>query len=185
MRTPQILIAITCLGAVARAEPAPVQPPAYDDNEHTRAGLIDVGAAVGLLVAHDVRDIDIAPAVRWFVAENFALATIVSFTNTKAGDRSATLYGALVEPSYHLALAPTTFAVFGMATGAAYERHLGTSLSIAPSLGVSFAVGRYHVISTALSYAYLTHSAADVRDNAALVALTSALRIHLGYAVRW
>ncbi|HET9626276.1 MAG TPA: hypothetical protein VFP84_33165 [Kofleriaceae bacterium] len=182
MRTAWILIAMT---SVARAEPAPVQPPAYAENAHTRAGLIDVGATVGLLVAHDVRDVEVVPAVRWFVAESFAIAATASVTSTKAGDRSATLYGAYVEPSYHLELAPTTFAVIGMATGAAYERHLGTSLAIAPSLGLAFAVGRVSVISTALSYSYLTHSAADVRDNAALVALTSALRVHLGYAVRW
>lgn len=184
MRATWMMFSIAALASPAVAAPEPEEPPAYA-NEHTRGGLIDVGIAVGLMVAHDVRDVDLAPAVRWFVAENFAVAAVAAVTSTRAADHSATLWSALVEPTYHYPLNPTTFAVVGMAAGAAYEHTLGTGLTVAPRLGLDFALGRFSVVSTALSYAYLTHSAADARDNAAVVALTSALRIQLGYSVRW
>jgi hypothetical protein len=185
MRATWTMFAIAALSSPVRADPAPVQPPAYAENEHVQDGLIDLGVSVGLVVARDLRDIEIAPAARRFIAENFALAAVADITTTRAADHSATLWAALVEPTYHLAIAPTAFVVFGMATGAAYEHTLGTSLEVAPRIGLEFALGRINVISTGLSYAYLTHSAADVRDNAAIVALTSALRIQLGYSVRW
>jgi hypothetical protein len=192
MRATWMMFSIAALGSPAVAAPPsptptmqPEQPPAYAENEHTRGDLLDLGVSLGLVVAHDVRDLDIAPAIRWFVAENFAIAAVAAVTSTRAADHSATLWSALAEPTYHVPLTPTTFAVFGMAVGAAYEHTLGTNLQVAPRLGLEFAVGRVSVVSTGFSYAYLTHSAADARDNAALVALTSALRIQLGYSVRW
>ena len=185
MRATWMMLSIAALSSPVAAEPAPELPPAYAANEHTEDGLVDLGVAVGLVVARDLRDVELAPAARWFVADNFALAAVADITTTRAADRSATLWAALVEPTYHLAIDPTAFVVFGMATGAAYEHTLGTSLEVAPRIGLDFALGRVSIISTGLSYAYLTHSAADVRDNAAIVALTSALRIQLGYSVRW
>jgi hypothetical protein len=166
----------------ATTSPAPTGPAS---NEHTQSGLIDLGASFGLLVASGVRDVTIAPSIGWFVADNVEVAAVASVTSVKAADQSATVWSTLVEPSYHLPLNATTFGVLGMAVGAAYEHTLGTGLAVAPRIGLSVAVGRHGVLTAALSYDYITHSAEHRRTEAALIAITSALRVHIGYAVRW
>jgi hypothetical protein len=168
-------------GPAPRPAPNPYDPP----SERTEASRLDLGVSIGLLVAHGVRDITVAPSAGRFVADNLELAAVASATTTQAAGQSATLWSALIEPSYHLPLNPTTFGVLGMAAGAAYQHTLGTGLIVAPRVGLSFAVGKVSILTTSLSYSYLTHSAAQARSDAALVALTSALRINFGYAVRW
>jgi hypothetical protein len=165
--------------------PSPAPNPYDPPSERTEASRLDLGVSIGLLVAHGVRDITVAPSAGRFVADNLELAAVASATTTQAAGQSATLWSALIEPSYHLPLNPTTFGVLGMAAGAAYQHTLGTGLIVAPRVGLSFAVGSVSILTTSLSYAYLTHSAAQARSDAALVALTSALRINFGYAVRW
>jgi hypothetical protein len=132
-----------------------------------------------------VRDVSIAPSAGRFVADNFELAAVASVSHTRAADQSITVWSTLAEPSYHLPLTATAFGVLGMGVGAAYERHLGTGLAVAPRIGVSFALGGTLVVTTALAYQYVTHSALDQRDQSAIVDLTSALRITAGVAARW
>jgi hypothetical protein len=190
-------------GSLAHADPAPApaptdarkpeQPPGYGpqlpppapSNPHAETGLLDAGVTVGALIASGVRDVFVAPAFGRFVADNLDIAAVGAVSYTRSGDRSATLWAGLIEPSYHLELNPTTFAVLGMAVGVAYQHTLGTGLEVAPRVGLSFALGRLSVISTGVTYQYLTHSAADGRDDPAVVALTSALRVYLGYSLRW
>lgn len=120
-----------------------------------------------------------------FVADNVELSAVAGVSNVKAADQSATVWSALVGPSYHLPLGPSTAGVLGMGVGIAYEHTLGSALAVAPRIGASFAIGGRSIVSVALSYDYLTHSALEGRTQAALIAMTSALRVTIGYAVRW
>ena len=153
--------------------------------DRSRSGMLEVGGSFGLLIASGVRDVAVTASLGRFVADNVELSAVAGVGNVKAADRSATVWSTLVEPSYHLPLGPTSWGVLGMGAGVAYVRALGTALAIAPRIGASFAVGRSGIVTTALSYQYITHSALESRTQAAVVAITGALRLEFGYAVRW
>lgn len=153
--------------------------------DHSRSGMLEIGGSFGLLIASGVRDVAVAASVGRFVADNVELSAVASVSHVKAAEQSATVWSTLVEPSYHLPLGVTSSGVLGMGVGAAYEHTLGGGLAIAPRIGASFAVGGTSIVTTALSYEYITHSAMESRTQAALIAMTSALRVTIGYAVRW
>jgi hypothetical protein len=153
--------------------------------DYSRSGMLELGGSFGLLIASGVRDVAVAASLGRFVADNVELSAVAGVSDVKAADQSATVWSTLVEPSYHLPLGRTSWGVLGMGIGAAYEHTLGTGLAVAPRIGASFVVGGSSIVTTALSYEYITHSATESRTEAALIAVTSALRVNIGYAVRW
>ena len=155
-------------------------PPRYGD-----AGRTELGAAFGATIAADVRDLSASIAIGRFVAPRFELSALASIANVQAGAQSATLWSSVVEPAYHLALAPSIDGLLGMGVGVAYTRRLGTGLAVAPRIGVRFPVGRFGVLTPALSFTYVTHRALDPVAELATDAVTRALRIQLGYAITW
>jgi hypothetical protein len=163
------------------ATPAnPVAPPGFG-----HAGSSELGAAFGVTIAADVRDLSGSLTIGRFVAERFELSALASLANVKAGAQSATLWSTVIEPAYHLALAPSIAGMLGMGVGVAYTHRLGTGLAVAPRIGVRFPVGRFGVVTPTLSYAYVTHRALDPVADLAANAVTRALRIQLGYAITW
>jgi hypothetical protein len=150
-----------------------------------RPGVLELGGSFGLTVASGIRDMNLSPSLGWFVADNLELSAIGSVANVKAGDQTATVWSALVEPSYHLPFNRTMFGFLGMGMGAAYEQKLGTGLAIAPRIGGNFLVGRSGILTPALSYEYITHDAMATTQNVTVVAVTSALRVNVGYTVMW
>jgi hypothetical protein len=154
-----------------------------------RPGVLELGGSAGLMIAPDFRNINVAPSIGWFIADNLEISAILSMTNIKAGDESATVWSALFEPSYHLPFNRTTFGFLGMGIGAAYVSDLGTGLAVAPRIGANFLVGRSGVLTPSLSYEYTTHDVTsqmtgDMQD-VTLVAVSSALRINVGYTAMW
>jgi hypothetical protein len=125
----------------------------------------------------------------WFVSDNLELSAIVGVTNIKAGGESSTVWSALAEPSYHIPFNRTTFGFLGMGIGAAYVSGLGTGLAVAPRIGANVLVGRSGVLTPSLSYEYTTHNVDTVSEddmkNITLVAVSSALRINIGYTAMW
>lgn len=150
-----------------------------------RPGVLELGGAFGLTIASGIRDMNLSPSIGWFVADNLELSLIGSIANVKAGDSDATVWSALVEPSYHLPFNRTIFGFLGMGLGAAYEQKLGTGLAVAPRIGANFLVGRSGILSPALSYEYITHNTMDSESDVTLVAVTSALRVNVGYTAMW
>ena len=150
-----------------------------------RPGVLELGGAFGLTVASGIRDMNLSPSVGWFVANNLELSAIASVANVKADDQSATVWSAVLEPSYHLPFNRTMFGFVGMGVGAAYEQKLGTGLAVAPRIGANFLVGRSGILTPALSYEYITHDAMDNGNDVTVVAITSALRVNVGYTAMW
>jgi hypothetical protein len=150
-----------------------------------RPGVLELGGSFGLTVASGIRDMNLSPSLGWFVADNLELSAIGSVANVKAGDQDATVWSALVEPSYHLPFNRTMFGFLGMGIGAAYEQRLGTGFAVAPRIGANFLVGRSGILSPALSYEYITHNTMDDQTDVTLVAVTSALRVNVGYTAMW
>jgi hypothetical protein len=156
---------------------------------YARAGVLELGGSAGLMLAPEFRNVNIAPSIGWFVADNLQLSGILSMSNIKAGSESATIWSALVEPSYNLPFNRTTFGFVGMGIGAAYVSELGGGLAVAPRIGAKFLVGRSGLLTPSLSYEYTTHnverrSTGDMQD-VTLVAVSSALRINIGYTAMW
>ena len=46
-------------------------------DDYGRAGLYEVGGSAGLLLAPDVHTVTVAPAVGWFVADNFEISGLL------------------------------------------------------------------------------------------------------------
>lgn len=154
-----------------------------------RAGVLELGGSAGLMIASGFRNVNFAPMIGWFVADNLELSAIMGVTNIKAGSESATVFSALVEPSYHVPWNRSMFGFVGMGLGAAYVSELGGGLAVAPRIGAKFLVGRSGVLSPSLSYEYTTHNVDTVDEemgkDVALVAVSSALRINIGYTAMW
>ena len=154
-----------------------------------RPGVLELGGSAGLMIAPDFRTVNFSPMIGWFVADNLELSAILGVSNIKANEEEATVWSALIEPSYHLPFNRTTFGFLGMGVGAAYEHELGTGLAVAPRIGANLLVGRSGVLTPSLSYEYTTHdvdsvSSGDMRD-VTLVSVSSALRINVGYTAMW
>ena len=156
---------------------SPYDPPTND-------GRIEFGAAFGATIASDVRDLSATLMLGRFVTERLELGALASVARLEAGARSATLWSTVIEPAYHLPLTAGVDGVLGMGIGLAYHHQLGAGLAVAPRIGVRFVVGR-HVVTPALAYTYVTHRALDADADLAVIGVTRALRLQLGYAIRW
>jgi len=157
-----------------------------------RAGVLELGGSAGLTMAQDVRMLNFSPSIGWFLVDNFEISGILDVANLKAGEgNSATIWSALVEPSFHLPLNRQMFGFIGMGVGAAYVSELGAGMAVAPRIGMDFLVGRSGILRPSLSYQYTTHDAmasGDAEDgtaNVTLVAISSALRFNIGYSSMW
>jgi hypothetical protein len=154
-----------------------------------RAGVLELGGSAGLVLASDFRNVNVSPSIGWFVTDNLQLSAIFGISNIKAEDEDATVLSAVVEPSYHLPFNRTTFGFMGIGVGGAYISGLGGGFAVAPRIGANLMVGRSGILTPSLSYEYTTHSVEDAGDemgkDLALVAVSSALRVNVGYTVMW
>jgi hypothetical protein len=158
-----------------------------------RAGVLELGGSAGLVLAADFRNVNVSPSIGWFIADNFQLSGIlgVSHVNVEEDgvDNDATVFSALVEPSYHLPFNRSMFGFLGLGVGGSYISSLGGGFALAPRIGANFLVGRSGILTPSLSYEYTTHSIDDAGDDMgrdlALVAVSSALRVNVGYPVMW
>jgi hypothetical protein len=154
-----------------------------------RKGVLELGGYAGMMIAPGFRNVNVSPMFGWFVADNIELSAIAGVSNIKAGDQSSTVWSALVEPSYHVPFNRSTFGFLGMGVGAAYVSGLGAGLAVAPRIGANVLVGRSGVLTPSLSYEYTTHNVESVNEddmkNITLVAVSSALRINIGYTAMW
>jgi len=159
------------------------------DVGYGRAGVLELGGYAGMMIAPGFRNVNVSPMLGWFVSDNIELSAILGLSNIKAGDESSTVWSALVEPSYHVPFNRTTFGFVGMGIGAAYVSGLGTGLAVAPRIGANVMVGRSGVLTPSLSYEYTTHNVETVSEddmkNITLVAVSSSLRINIGYTAMW
>jgi hypothetical protein len=159
---------------------------------YARAGVLELGGSAGLTMAQDIRMLNISPSIGWFLVDNFQISGILDVANLKAGEgNSATIWSALVEPSFHIPFNRQMFGFLGMGVGAAYVSELGTGMAVAPRIGLDFLVGRSGILRPSLSYQYTTHDAMASGDpttgtaNVTLVAISSALRFNIGYSSMW
>jgi hypothetical protein len=157
---------------------------------YARAGVLELGGSAGLTLAQDIRAVNFSPSIGWFLVDNLELSAILDVTNLKAGGSSATLFSALIEPSFHLPINRSMFGFVGMGVGAAYVSEIGAGMAVAPRIGMEFLVGRSGILRPSLSYEYTTHDASGTVDEdgnteVTLVAITSALRFNIGYSTMW
>lgn len=150
-----------------------------------RAGVLEVGGTAGLVFASDYRNISIAPSIGWFFADNLQLSVIASVGNVKSGGSSSTLVSGFVEPSYHLPFNRTTFGFLGLGVGASHVSAFGTGFAIAPRLGANFLIGRSGILTPSISYEYTTVDTDAGNGTVTVVAVTSALKVNLGFTVMW
>jgi hypothetical protein len=154
-----------------------------------RAGVLELGGSAGLMMAPDFRTVNVSPSIGWFVADNLELSAILGVSNIKADEEEATIWSAVVEPSYHVPFNRTMFAFAGMGIGAAYVSDLGTGLAVAPRIGANFLVGRSGVLTPSLTYEYTTHDIDELQtddmQSVNVISVSSALRINIGYTAMW
>jgi hypothetical protein len=151
-----------------------------------RAGVLELGGSAGFTFASDYRSINVSPTIGWFFADNLELSAIMSISNIKAGDSpSATLWSALLEPSYHLPFNRSVFGFLGLGLGASHITNMGTGFAMAPRLGANVMVGRSGVLTPSISYQYTTIDSMENSDGVSVVALTSSVQFNLGYTAMW
>jgi hypothetical protein len=155
-----------------------------------RAGVLELGGFFGLNAAQNVRDLNFSPQVGFFIVDNLELSAIASVANLKSGMDETTMWSAMIEPSLHLPFNREIFGFLGMGVGAAYISNLGTGLAVAPRVGANILIGRSGILSPSLTYEYTTHNTDTTTgpmgtQDVTLVAISSALRVNVGYTVMW
>lgn len=151
-----------------------------------RAGVLELGGSLGLQMATGLREVNISPTIGYFLADNFQISGIMGLSYVDVNEDSATLFSLLAEPSYHFPFTRTAFGFMGLGMGASYVDAYGTGFAIAPRLGANFIVGRSGILSPTVSWQYTTHDAdLTTTGNTAVVAVSSALRVNVGYTVMW
>lgn len=150
-----------------------------------RRGVLELGGSAGFTAATDYRQLSVAPSVGWFLTDNFELSAILSIVNAKTeGADSTTLVTALLEPSYHVPITNTLFGFLGVGMGIGYVKGPGTGFAVAPRAGINYLVGRSGILTPAAFFQYTTHEATQTPDGAVL-AVSSAYGLQLGYTVMW
>ena len=151
-----------------------------------RAGVLELGGSAGFAFASDYRSMNFSPTIGWFVADNLEISAILSVANIKTGDNAATLWSALLEPSYHVPFNRSVFGFLGLGVGAAHVSGRGTGFAVAPRIGANFMIGRSGVLTPSLDYQYTTiESEMGGASDVTVVALTSAVRFNIGYTAMW
>ncbi len=155
-----------------------------------RAGVLELGGFLGLNAAQKVRDLNFSPMFGWFVVDNLEVSVIGTVADIKSGMDETTMWSALLEPSLHLPFNREVFGFLGMGVGAAYINNLGAGLAVAPRVGMNLMIGRSGILTPSLTYEYTTHNT-DAKagpngtEDVTLVAISSALRVNVGYTVMW
>jgi len=151
-----------------------------------RPGVLELGGSAGFRIGNGFNEVTVSPSIGWFVADNIELTGILDVAHVDTGENDATLFSALVEPSYHLPFNRTVFGFLGLGLGGSYVSELGGGFAMAPRLGANLLVGRSGILTPSVSWQYTTHDLdSDNTDNTTLVAVSSALRLNVGYTVMW
>ena len=149
-----------------------------------RAGVLELGGSAGFTAATDLTQVNVAPSIGWFLADNLELTGVLDLAYSKAGGNDGMITTVLVEPSYHLPFNRTTFGFFGMGMGTSYVKGPGLAFAVAPRLGANFLIGRSGVLTPAISWQYNTHDTMETGEGALLV-VSSAVRANIGYTIMW
>ncbi len=151
---------------------------------YARAGVLELGGSAGFTTGGGMTQINVAPSIGWFVADNLELTGMfdVAHASTDMGD--GTLVTILAEPSYHLPFNRTTFGFFGLGVGGAYVKGPGLAFAMAPRIGGNFLVGRSGILTPSVSWQYNTHDTTDTSQGV-LLQVSSAVRANIGYTVMW
>ena len=152
-----------------------------------RAGVLELGGSAGLTIATDMRNINIAPQIGWFVVDNLQLSGIVNLAYIDTADSDGnTMFSALAEPSYHMPFNRSVFGFLGIGVGGAYITGVGGGFAVAPRIGANVMVGRSGILTPSLSWQYMSNDVdAGASGSPAVLAVSSALRANIGYTVMW
>jgi hypothetical protein len=156
-----------------------------------RAGVLELGGSAGFRLGSDFSQINVSPSVGWFIADNFQVSGIIDLGYISAEDADgstadATLFTAIVEPSYHLPFTRSIFGFLGLGVGGSYVSDLGGGFVTAPRVGANFLVGRSGLLTPSLSWQYTTHDVMENEvDQQTTAAVSSAARLNVGYTVMW
>lgn len=150
-----------------------------------RIGVLELGGSAGFAMSSGFTQIDIAPTIGYFIADNLEVSAMLGLSYVEAGDQDATLLRLIAEPSYHLPFNNRTFGFFGLGAGVAHVENLGFGFAVAPRIGANFLVGRSGILTPALSYQYTTHSADAMAEGTTLLQVSSQVVANVGYTVMW
>jgi hypothetical protein len=151
---------------------------------YARQGVLELGGSASFTTGGDFTQLSVRPSIGWFLADNFELSGILTLSYANVGDQSATSWGLLAEPSYHLALSSQMWAFIGLGLGVSHVDNAGTGFAMAPRLGMNFLVGRSGILTPALLLQYSTTDAIETPQGT-LVAVTTSFGFNIGYTVMW
>ena len=149
-----------------------------------RAGVLELGGSAGFSTGGGMAQINVAPSIGWFVADNLELTGMFDIAHASTDMGDGTLVTILAEPSYHLPFNRTTFGFFGLGMGGAYVKGPGLAFAMAPRIGGNFLVGRSGILTPSVSWQYNTHDTEDT-EQGVLLQVSSAVRANIGYTVMW
>ena len=152
---------------------------------YARAGVLELGGSAGLTLATNINQVTVAPSLGWFVTDDLELSAMLDLTRVATDTDSAMIATGLIEPSYHLPFNRTTFGFMGIGMGVSYVDAIGAGFAMAPRVGANFLLGRSGILTPSASFMYTTHDVQDPTGPTQLVAISSALRLNIGYTVMW
>lgn len=150
-----------------------------------RAGVLELGGAIGFTGASDFKQFRASPSIGWFAVDNLQLSILVNLNYIKLPDVDASSnMGVVFEPSYHLPLSDQLFLFGGVGAGVSYSEDPGVGFLVSPRLGLNMMIGRSGILSPYVNFDYSTVDAVSTRDGTVLAVNTS-YGFNVGYTVMW
>ena len=158
---------------------------------YAEKGVLEVGGSATGEFTNELFLVSARPSIGWFVVNNLELSGIVELGYSEVDSEdpdsgevtedSATLFGAYVEPSFHLPFSTRTLGFVGVGVGPTYDSE-EFGFSVRPRLGLDLLVGRSGILRPALE---ATYSTVDVvsRNNRNLVGVSTTIGMSLGFSV--
>src|SRR5262249_26877266 len=85
-----------------------------------RAGVLELGGPAGFTAASDFKQANVTPSIGWFIADNLEVSGLLGLNYISANSQDATMFSAMVEPSYHLPFTRTAFGFLGLGMGGSH-----------------------------------------------------------------
>lgn len=147
-------------------------------------GTVELGASLGVGRLVDRAQLDVGPAIGFFVADGTELSAILWLHHVEAGRQVRSYATLLGEPSFHLRFNDSVLGFLGVGLGVNHVDGVGAGFAVAPRLGLKVVLGRAGVLVPAIQVLYSAARIVETNEGRHL-AMYGAPSASFGYMFAW
>jgi hypothetical protein len=118
------------------------------DLAYAHATVVELGGLLAFTHASETTIFRIAPSIGYFLADNIEFTLFPELTVVNVAETDV-IFGAMLEPSYHLPFSDVVFGFLGLGVGIRYAEEPGVDFALRPRLGLDIMIGRSGILKPA------------------------------------